>query len=474
MTTEDTSPFDTNDAIETTAKAEAAASEATSATLPVLTYSAESAFQRCRKLYFWQYVRGIRVVGDDEEPLWHGSLWHDMAEIRDRLRMRGFGRDDALAWALAWLAKQTTGRAGDPKKRLAWLMLSEGFTAYDAKGRSKPVVTDLPDDERFANLDYLWISDDDFELVDIEGTVVTDLRNPETGAKSRSFLAALKTDGLIRINGDLWLLERKLLSDLGDIERLWTDYQIARYGQFVQRKRGEPVRGAVYDVAVKTRMRPKEAYLEPMHEWTTRVEAKIHESKEKLREKAAAKGKTLTVEEIEKDEARVRALKTMQRTDRKAETDQEFALRLRGHFAKPSSIVRIRVPFDEERLEDAESIAWDSSQQLLDARRREKYRKNLSACYQYGRACQFVTLCRDRLDPERDQQVASLYEPVRPNRELDDSSFGWVLEMLDAGADPEEIVANARRVEETALGFFDKESIDGNDGGGEDADDVAF
>jgi hypothetical protein len=489
--------------------------------LDTLTYTAESTFAACRRLYWWRYVREIVPAVEDDEPLRLGSLWHGIAEIRDTLRLRGLDRDLAVSWAKAWLARMTSGRAGDPRRRHWWLMLSEALDAYERAFRTghRLIPQAASPEEEWPSVDFLGVSDEALDLVEVEGVAKSPIVNPETGAKSRSFVAGLKADVLYRARDDgrLYLGEKKLLSDLGDVERLWTDYQVARYARYLSRYKNESIAGVIYDVVVKPRIRIRDGREESVEAWRARVSAKVEESRAKLLEKeesieahsarvsakvadearkleekgkpvdfaaieervrglAMMRRKEVTAEDIAKDEARVRELVSMQREIVPPETDDEFRARLRAHFDRPGSIVRIRIPISEERMVDAEEIAWESSQQILDARRRDKWRKNLASCFRWGRPCAMVDLCRDGIDAE-DPRVAANYRREPANRELEESPMRWVLESIEAGSDPATIVAAEDSRDATVRGFFDgfeSGSVDIGDETRKDAETVDF
>lgn len=440
--------------------------------LDLLTYTIESDFQSCRRLHWWRTERMIVPIEAETEPIFFGKLWHAMAEIRDRLRMTRMDRKDAVAWALAYLSSETAGRVGDPKRRHAWLILSRAMVAYEARfaedrPRSETGNPTLVDDiwsedivHAYGRDAFMRTGDEEIELVAIEHKIVTPLINPETGARSRTWNNGLKIDGLVRRKdtGKLWLLEKKMLSDLGDINRLWTDFQITRYARQVQVEYGEPLEGAIYDVVLRPAIRLKEAYLEPENEWLQRVEEKIAESRDKLTVRLTTRKKDPhqpTTAEYAEEEARVRQLKSMQRVERIAETDAEYSARLDEFYAKPFSIVRVAIPFDQERIEEAEEISWETSQQILDARRRNKWRKNLAHCYhRFGGVCPYITLCRDRLDPEVDENVAMLFRKKKSkNPEFDDDPLDWVTARMGEGFTPEGVIAETAQGEQEITDF---------------------
>ena len=85
-----------------------------------------------------------------------------------------------------------------------------------------------------------------------EGPII----NPATGAASRSFVLAGKVDGIVRIGDDHYILEHKTAAtiDADYLERLWTDFQIAIYSQYVEQALGIPITGVIYNVLAKARL----------------------------------------------------------------------------------------------------------------------------------------------------------------------------------------------------------------------------
>ena len=95
---------------------------------------------------------------------------------------------------------------------------------------------------------------------DIRGPIV----NPATGASSRSFMLAGKVDGIVRQDGQYFLLEHKTASpiDAGYLERLWTDFQITSTPGTSSRRSASRISGIIYNVLVKARLRQSQGETE--------------------------------------------------------------------------------------------------------------------------------------------------------------------------------------------------------------------
>lgn len=63
----------------------------------------------------------------------------------------------------------------------------------------------------------------EFEIVEIE-EFTGEIRNPDTGRPSQTFVMAGKADGIVRAGGELYLLEHKTAGsvDANYLDKLWT------------------------------------------------------------------------------------------------------------------------------------------------------------------------------------------------------------------------------------------------------------
>src|ERR1043166_5320398 len=94
---------------------------------------------------------------------------------------------------------------------------------------------------------------DDFEVIALEKTFEGPISNPASGAASRSFVLAGKVDGILRIDGNYFILEHKTAAQLDSdyLERLWTDFQITIYAYYIEQTMRIPIAGILYNVLVK-------------------------------------------------------------------------------------------------------------------------------------------------------------------------------------------------------------------------------
>lgn len=207
---------------------------------------------------------------------------------------------------------------------------------------------------------------EDFEVEALEREFCVPIRNPETGAESRTFKLAGKVDGLVRRAGKLWLVEHKTAAavDGSYIERLWMDFQTVLYSWAIEQEGGEPVEGVLYNVVAKAALRPYEA----------------------------------------------------NKTRKECETPGEFAARLADWYAKPGAFHREELLISPARFDSLKAELWELTQALLDAKRRDVWYQNPSQCFQWGHACGYWPICRSCDNPN---VVDNDYHHEAPHSELE-------------------------------------------------------
>jgi len=324
----------------------------------VLTYSALNTFRNCPRKYQLRYVECLRRP-DRPEALAFGSVIHEALEL-----WHGSGDDpNRLLKTLDLIDEQFPGRAHEPEQRRAWHLARAMFDGYAARYPEEP-----------------------FEVVELEKEFTAEIRNPDTGRPSQTFVIAGKADGIVRQDGELYLLEHKTASSLTAdyLDRLWTDTQIALYCHYL-RELGYPIVGVIYNVLLKTRLKRREG--ETLEEYEAR------------RAVLAAKNKS--------------GRSTAKR--RAPETDAEFRGRLAAWHARPDAYHRERVYLSEERMALLTEEVWEVTQQYLDAKRRGKWLLNTSHCFSFQRACEYLPYCQSGFSANvRD----NLYEAAPPHEEL--------------------------------------------------------
>lgn len=323
-----------------------------------LTFSALNTFRNCPRKYHLRYLEQLQPR-EKAESLAFGTVVHSALE----LWYRSTGDGNRLWKVLDHVDAQYPNRTSDPEQKSAWQYTRALIAGYAAR---YPV--------------------EDFEVVEIEKVFTGEIRNPETGRPSQTFVMAGKVDGIVRLDGELYLLEHKTAASLDGnyLDKLWTDTQIALYS-FYLRQLGYPVVGVIYNVLLKTRIR--------QHEGETQAEF------ETRRAALAAKNKS--------------GKSTAQR--QMPETDDEFAARLSEWYAQPGAFHRERIYLSEDRLAMLQDEVWEITQQYLDAKRRKKWLLNTSNCFAYQRPCAYLPYCQSNFNPNvRD----NLFDIRPPHEEL--------------------------------------------------------
>jgi hypothetical protein len=321
----------------------------------VTTYSMWNQFRNCRKAAELRYLQHL-VPLERDRHLHFGSLVHECLEL-------WHGQRD-LARVLDLIDRRCAARAQDEDQKRDWHLATAMMRAYA---------------ERYAQ--------DDFEVVALEHVFEGPIVNPATGAASRSFRLAGKVDGIVRIDGEYFILEHKTASQIDSdyLERLWTDFQITLYAHYVEQTLGIPITGILYNVLVKARLQQSRGETE--------------EEFEARRAELLAKSKT----------GRTTARR------REPESDEDFQRRLAEKYADPAMFHRERLYLSRDRFDVLRAELWELTQAFLDARRRGVFYQNTSFCFNYQRPCPYFALCRSNGNPN---VIENFYQRAEPNEEL--------------------------------------------------------
>lgn len=181
------------------------------------------------------------------------------------------------------------------------------------------------------------------------------LRNPWTGAYSRSFDLLGFADELAEEDGQLVLIENKFVGQIGElsIRKLPLDRQISLAAYGIWRATGRPVTKVRYRFTRKPSIRQK-----------------------------------------------------------KGESVGEFCMRVeRDYNERPDFYTEEQVIYrDQAQLARTEAELWEWAEQVRASRKRSLYTRNTSACHDFG-GCEFLPLCLG--DPD----AQSLYQEKQPREE---------------------------------------------------------
>lgn len=191
---------------------------------------------------------------------------------------------------------------------------------------------------------------DQFEPLAIEKVIQGEILNPETGRPAREYAYGGRVDGLVLMKkddmgfkaGDLLLMEHKTASkvDEGYFERLQLDSQIRLYAIYLGRELGTQIAGCLFNVILKPTIR-----------------------------------------------------------QRKNESEEEYAKRLRLEMNWPEQYYRRYLHFPELRLQEIQKELWDAKNIVAKARQAGIYTMNTNACFDFHRKCDYWDLCSSQ-DPE--------------------------------------------------------------------------
>lgn len=315
--------------------------------LRVLTNSEMKTRRRCAREHHLSYELGYRPI-EDAEALRIGTLVH----VGLDLWWKG------TACLADVLDAATRGAADDYEAAKIRVMLS----GYDAR----------------------WIGEHDASsVVAVEREVYAPLRNPETGAASRTFELGMKLDVLLGRS----FVEHKTTSEeigLGSSywKRLQMDTQVSTYYAGAK-SLGHEVTGCLYDVLRKPALRPSGVPLVD----DSGFKIVLDKNGQRVYCKTVGKAGPKPRETGDSKEGYV--LQT------RPETPAEYELRLTEEVAENpdkyyqrGEVVRLE---HEER--EAALDAWQLAREIREAELAGAHPRNPDACSRFGRMCGFFDVC---------------------------------------------------------------------------------
>jgi hypothetical protein len=322
-------------------------------TLSLLTTSRLKAARACQRYHHLRYELGYRAVVE-EDVLRFGTLVHKGLE----------------AW---WLAKKD-----GPAERALELAIAAVQDEADPFDRVRAEVV-------LTGYDARW-SAEPYEVVGVEIEFATELRNPQTGAASRTWRLGGKIDAIVRDtrDGRVLLVEHKTSSE--DItpgstywSRLRMDGQVSIYFAGARQALGIDVAGCLYDVLLKPAQRPGNVPLVD----EKGVKIVVDKDGERVRTKDGKKWRQTADTELGF------VLQT------RPETPEEFRARLveamagePDRFFARGEVVRL-----EAELEEALFDIWQTAQQIREANNAGRNPRNPDSCVRYGKTCEFFDIC---------------------------------------------------------------------------------
>ena len=216
----------------------------------------------------------------------------------------------------------------------------------------------------------------------VEGLVESDLWNPETQRKSRSFRLAGKIDAS-GYSGRRVIFDHKSTSeDISDPNspywrQLMIEGQVSHY-MLLEWLNGRKVDEAVWDVMRKPGISPKNVTKADLNRTMLSGTYFGRELSSMALESLAATGR----EDLEMYEARLAYDCTSERPQ---------------HYFQRRTVPRLDADLHEYAVE-----LWGHSQDMLHARRENRWPRNSGACMLYGSPCRFLGICSGFDSPESD------------------------------------------------------------------------
>jgi hypothetical protein len=221
-----------------------------------------------------------------------------------------------------------------------------------------------------------WVDDmRDLVVLGVELEFNAPLRNPDTGAMSRTWTLGGKLDVLVMVasTGEIAVVEHKHTSvDAGPgsdyLKRLRMDGQVTTYFAGASAL-GHDVASCIYDVLVKPGQRPLRATPPESRKYT--------------------KDGRLYAAQRERDE-----------------TPEEYRARLLEAIAAAPNdhYLRANVVRHEAEMHEGMGDIWETGRGMREAELAQRHPRNPDACVRYGRTCEFFGVCTGESSLQDDQQ----------------------------------------------------------------------
>lgn len=329
-----------------------------------LTHSSMKCWNACRRRYYFAYVLGVRKF-HQSEPLRIGSMWH----LGVGLYEGGMPIDDAVA-----AVRQ----------------------AYAEKDRP-PYFTDeeyAVEEEKVCAMirahHHVYRDDPYIQTVAIEQSFAVPIVNPETGARTPSFVSAGMIDRIGKVPDDSEaVIERKTTSeniepDSAYWQALRNDPQISRYF-LAASVIGHDITTVIYDVVKKPQIRPRDV---------AKAQRALANSDQRYY--------SLKLTEPCPDHETPAMYGARLLADMTARPEHYFA---RKHIARTDGDL-IEFQFD----------LWQTQQEIQQAMRTGRYYRNPASCLE-PYTCEYIGVCHElyadpKTVPEGFRRVARLHEEL--------------------------------------------------------------
>lgn len=341
----------------------------------LLTNSRRNSFGACHRKHYFEYEQCLRPISEAEN-LRFGTLVH--LGLEAWFLHLHHGAERALREALAAITANAAKESADAYAIATAVAMMEGYSAR-------------------------W-SDEDIVVLAVEQQFEIPLMNPDTGGQSRTFRLAGKIDAIVRVNGEVRILEHKTTSeDISPDARYWTklaiDGQVSGYYMGAQ-SLGYDVGGCLYDVLRKPSMRPGNIPLTDENG----VKIVLDQHGMRVPTKDGKKWRETG------DTAQGYVLQT------RPETPEEWQARLSADIAaQPDRYFRrLEVPRLDSDLVEYLSDMWAVGREIAEAQSFGRWPKNPRSCDVYS-GCPYFEVCAGRESIDNPH----VFQRVNIHRELD-------------------------------------------------------
>lgn len=339
-------------------------------TLLVLTNSAGKTYASCARLYQLSYVDLIKPLLPGE-ALVFGDLIHKGLEAWWKAAQSHPAQPCPICTGADESGFMCQDCGGSGSTNAAWLRAAIAAVQSDQDPfrRSAIEAMLIGYHERWRSMTWEGAPYDGapIEVLGVEVEFRGPLTNPATGGVSKTWQRGGKIDVLVKVNGDVWVVEHKSSGeDFGPgspyRQRLKLDTQVSGYHVGARLLGHQEVKGVLYDVLGKPGIKPLRATPPDKRKYT----------------KPTAKEP-------------VPRLYAWQREH--DESPEEFQGRVFESIAGGDAYAR----FEVVRLQAEESAAaqdtWQRAEEIRDAMRLNRWPRNPGACTAYGRLCPYMPIC---------------------------------------------------------------------------------
>jgi len=235
--------------------------------------------------------------------------------------------------------------------------------------------------------------EENFEVIAIEEEFSCNIENPDTSAFSKRYKISGFIDGIVKEKdtGKLFILEHKTAAKVDEeyLAKLPMDTQISLYCVFAEQKLNQPIAGIIYNVLIKTTMKPFAGETE--EDFQIRYQELCKKNKS---------GKSSA-------------------TRKMPETDDQFVARLAEKYSCEDSdkFYRQVIYISDTLKKNLKKNLWAFTQSLLSAKRANFYPQNQASCYDYHRPCDYYNLCLSGDDPQIEKTLFFVRPPFKGQSE---------------------------------------------------------